>query len=377
MQEPEITPRELGADSTQPFDAITSGSAELRRLFDDVVQRDVLTWSVTYNLIRQIGKGGQSVVFLADRSGAYDSKFRLAVKLFTPDAYTSSETYQAEMSRIAHVSMVVAKIQQDNLLDVHNIVMFNDIQAMVMEWVNGFDLHQLLQPGVLDRLKPNVDAKRWEYINDVVVTATDHQLRFKPGIAISILREVLAGLAALHRKKIVHADLKPSNIMIKRTGNTKVIDYGSAFLLDELPQRQTWTPRYAAVELLEGADHSTFSDLASLGYVLLEMLTGSPPFPDVKNLSALIQAKRELPDQIEELLPSDIVGNETLVELIRRLIDPAPEKRFPSAESADMLDSGAAEFQRQLVKAGLDTEYENDLRVWLQDFGRSATDSGV
>ena len=320
MQNSEITPRELGADSTQPFNIERAESDELIRLYNDVVQRDSLEWRVSYNLIRQIGKGGQSVVFLADRVGAYESKFRLAVKLFTPAAYASTESYQTEMSRIARVAMVIAKIQQDHLLDVHNVISFNQIPAMVMEWVDGYDLNQLLQPVVLERIRLNVDEDRWNYINDVIITSTPDQLRFKPGIAIAILRECLAGLAALHRKKIVHADLKPSNIMIKRTGNTKVIDYGSAFLLDEIPHRQTWTPRYAAVELLEGANHSTFSDLASLGYVLLEMLSGQAPFGDVKNLSSLIKAKQELPDKLDSVLPADIVENETLVGLIRRLM---------------------------------------------------------
>ncbi len=55
------------------------------------------------------------------------------------------------------------------------------------------------------------------------------QPRVKPGMAIAIVRDCLAALAALHREGIVHGDIKPSNIMLKRTGNAKIVDIGSAF----------------------------------------------------------------------------------------------------------------------------------------------------
>ena len=54
-------------------------------------------------------------------------------------------------------------------------------------------------------------------------------------MAVAIIRECLAGLAALHREEIVHGDIKPSNIMIKRTGNAKIIDIGSALDLNNMP----------------------------------------------------------------------------------------------------------------------------------------------
>ena len=59
------------------------------------------------------------------------------------------------------------------------------------------------------------------------------QPRVKPGIAIAIVRDCLAALAALHREGIVHGDLKPSNIMLKRTGNAKIVDIGSAFEMEQ------------------------------------------------------------------------------------------------------------------------------------------------
>ncbi len=118
------------------------------------------------------------------------------------------------------------------------------------------------------------------------------QPRLKPGMAIAVMRECLAALAALHREGIVHGDLKPSNIMLKRTGNAKIVDIGSAFELTNLPAQRTCTPAYAAPEVLEGGECTPRSDLASLGYVLIEMLAGKPPFAGLTTYRELLEAKR-------------------------------------------------------------------------------------
>ena len=88
----------------------------------------------------------------------------------------------------------------------------------------------------------------------MIVTAGPVQPRLKPGIAIAIVRDCLAALAALHREGIVHGDMKPSNIMLKRTGNAKIVDIGSAFEMGNPPARRTCTPTYAAPEVLEGGE---------------------------------------------------------------------------------------------------------------------------
>src|SRR5207248_3055954 len=94
-------------------------------------------------------------------------------------------------------------------------------------------------------------------------TAGNGRTRLKAGIAVAIMRECLAGLAALHRQEIVHGDIKPSNIMVKRTGNAKIIDIGSALDLNDKPQQKTCTPQYAAPEMLDREEITPRSDLAS------------------------------------------------------------------------------------------------------------------
>jgi serine/threonine protein kinase len=182
-----------------------------------------------------------------------------------------------------------------------------------------------------------------------------------------VLRDCLAALAALHRGGIVHGDVKPSNIMLKRTGNAKLIDVGSAFERGEAPARRTFTPAYAAPEILKGAAGSPQSDLAGLGYVLIEMLAGAPPPAEPDGLDGWLDVKRTLAARLPEILPEEVVRNELLMSLIGGLIAPDPAGRFPSAEAADLVEQGAANFQRQLVRGDLASEYGHEIRVWLEE----------
>jgi eukaryotic-like serine/threonine-protein kinase len=339
--------------------------------FDGIIQRERIAWQVEYQFVKRLGSGGQGIVFLADRRGAFGVTFRLALKFFQPANYPDVDAYRVEMARLARLAQRLARLQQDHLVDVYNVLEYRGIQTLVMEWVDGYDLRFLLTPGALEYVRKNSDHDTWQYVNDVIVTASGPQLRLKPGVAIAILRDCLSAVAALHRQDIRHADIKPANIMVKRTGNCKIVDFGSAFSADDPPRLPTWTPRYAAIEVLEGAVPTPASDLASLGYVLLEMLSGLPAFAEIvdgADHAALIAAKRVLPDRLNDQLPPDVVRNTTLIDLLHQLIAPNPSDRFASAEAADMSEEGgAAEFQRQLVRGDLASEYENDLRFWLEE----------
>jgi serine/threonine-protein kinase len=186
-------------------------------------------------------------------------------------------------------------------------------------------------------------------------------------MAIAVLRDALAALSALHRGGIAHGDIKPSNLMLKRTGNAKLIDIGSAFEWAHGARALACSPHYAAPEVLEGESGSPRSDLASLGYVLVEMLGGSPPFAGINRLDALLHAKKTILDQLPRALPEDVVRNGLLMNLIVGLIAPDPSHRFPSAEAADLVEQGAASFHRQLVHGDLASEYDNEIRIWLQE----------
>ena len=114
----------------------------------------------------------------------------------------------------------------------------------------------------------------------MIVAPSDVQPRIKPGVAVAIVRECLAALAALHREGIVHGDIKPANIMLKCTGKRQDCRYrlglpcgrsaGDTYLhARPMPRPRSWK----AASALRAAIWRV------LGYVLIEMLAGQPLFP--------------------------------------------------------------------------------------------------
>ena len=110
---------------------------------------------------------------------------------------------------------------------------------------------------------------------------------------VTLFRAVCDGVSAAHRALVLHRDLKPSNILVTAEGHVKVVDFGTATLLQ--PERLATTsvapltPAYASPEQLTGRPVGTASDQYSLGLVLYELLTGAPPFGDRPSLLAAIE----------------------------------------------------------------------------------------
>jgi serine/threonine-protein kinase len=155
--------------------------------------------------------------------------------------------------------------------------------------------------------------------------------------------------------------------MLKRTGNTKIIDLGSACSVDYVRGFRPFTPQYAPPEVLRGEACTPFSDLASLGYVLVEMLAGLSVFSGLSDCRELLDAKYRLIDDLPELLPKEVLASESLMHFVRTLVNPEPAQRHPREEAADLLKIGAAGFQRELVTGDLASEYETEIRLWLED----------
>ena len=340
---------------------------ELLNRYNAILDERRLNWMSYQRLDRVLGSGGQGIVFLSERRGADSFTLPVAVKAFSPERYITQPAYDEAMVRISKVASTVARIQHECVLNVFDFTDRDRIRFLIMEWIDGYDLKNLLRSDRLSRIRGRLSPKRWDYINDVVATAGPVHARLKAGIAVAVVRDCLAALAALHRENIVHGDVKPSNIMVKRTGHAKLIDIGSAFSMDDPPSIFTCTPTYAAPEVLENSLITPRSDLASLGYVLIELLSGRPCFSEAESFKSLLEQKRSLPNRLHELLPPEVSCNGLLMNFCRGMISPDPARRFPSAEAAELLQEGAASFHRQLVLSDLASEYDNDIRIWIEE----------
>lgn len=349
--------------------AARSSEQALIARYEEIAWSEELHWDAGYRRERLLGVGGQGAVYLAQRLGADSFVRPVALKAFSPETYHTDEAYLHDMARVGQVSARVAQIQGDNVVHIHDFVQWHGIRLMEMEWLDGYNLREVLSGRMLDRTRATVAPERWEYVNNVILTAGPLQPRLKPGVAIAVLRDCLAGLAALHSAGIVHSDIKPANIMLTRNGNAKLIDIGSTIDLRQPSPRRVWSPAYAAPEVLRGSENTPRSDLASLGYVLIEMLAGRPLFEGSTTYPELVESKAVLHQRLPEYLPPEVSGNELLLNLCQRLIAPDPAHRVPSAEAADVGRKGAADFHRQLVKGNLDSQYEHDIRVWLKQLG--------
>ena len=168
---------------------------ELVERYETIIRGQRLNWTFHHRLMRLLGAGGQGVVYLTERRGADGFTLPVALKIFSPSHYEDATQYDEAMARIARVAALVAQIQQDNLIDVHNFVDPDRIRMMLMEWVDGFDLRQLLLPAMLTDVEDQVSVKRWEYINRVIVTAGPIQPRLKPAMHEQIKARRAAGEA--------------------------------------------------------------------------------------------------------------------------------------------------------------------------------------
>ncbi|MEQ1829954.1 MAG: protein kinase, partial [Pirellula sp.] len=180
---------------------------ELMSRYQVLLDDRKLQWMTYHKLDRVLGSGGQGVVFFSTRRGADGFALPVAMKVFSPERFGSQAGYDDAMARIGMVASSVARIQHENVLSVHDFIDRNRIRILIMEWIDGYDLRDLLRLERIAKIRSRLSPRRWDYINNVIVTAGPSHARFKAGVAVAIVRDCLAGLAALHRDNIVHGDI--------------------------------------------------------------------------------------------------------------------------------------------------------------------------
>lgn len=199
---------------------------------------------------------------------------------------------------------------------------------------------------------------------DIIFRIRENSVTIQPGIAVYIIRCILRGLEVLHDNDYVHSDIKPANIMISRLGNIKIIDYGRAIRQNEKMTFLLGTPLYMAPETHMREPNAIQSDLFSVGLVGLEMLCGKSPIKNGPE-DYLLEQKLTLISRLEDILPTHVLENAELVDILKRFIEPNPYKRYGNAVDADAGDQGLRVIHKQLSQLGKDAEYGREIRTYL------------
>src|SRR5712691_7283048 len=198
-----------------------------------------------YKIEEPLGVGGSSQVYLA-RDQALNRD--VALKVLDPAAAADGNLRRMFVKE----ARALAQLSHPNIVAVYDVGEVDDSPFIVMEYLPGGSMKQ-----------------RIEQVGSL-----------KTGDAVRIAIEVANGLAFAHSKGIIHADLKPSNILFDANDHAKIADFGIA----RTPQEDADTPQlyatamYVAPERVEGKPATPASDVYGLGLILYEMLIGKPPF---------------------------------------------------------------------------------------------------
>ena len=235
-----------------------------------------------YRLLRLLGTGGMSTVYLAEHKL---SRHRRAIKVL-PKQRVADKSY---LDRFYQEGRAAAAMNDPNIVRIYDLANDEDVHYMVMEYVEGIDLQELVQR---DGPLP-----------------VDRALRF--------IRQAATGLKHAHDRKIVHRDVKPSNLLANSKDEIKVLDLGLALMREATESltimhndRVMGTADYLSPEqAIDSHEVDHRADIYSLGCTLYFLLTGQPPFPDgsIAQRIAMHQRKEApLASEINKAVPESV-----------------------------------------------------------------------
>jgi len=244
-----------------------------------------------YRIVEKLGEGGMGVVYKA-----LDLKLERPVALkFLPPAYIVSPEDRA---RFLQEARAASAISHPNVCVIYDIAEYEGQQFIVMEFVDGKTLRQLVPI---------------QKLHDAF------------GYAIQIGE----ALEEAHGKGVVHRDIKTDNIMVNAANQVKVMDFGLAKLRGSLKLTRTsstvGTLSYMAPEQIQGGEVDARSDIFSFGVLLYEMLTGQLPFVGEHEAAMMYSILNESPQPIQKFRPE--LSSEVL-HIINRALEKDPEDRY-------------------------------------------------
>ncbi len=250
-----------------------------------------------YRVEELLGEGGMGTVYRAA-----DTLLQRPVALKALHPHLMRDTTFFE--RFRNEAVVSARLNHPNVATLYNFIKDGDDNFMVMEFVDGANLEQLLRT----------------------------QERFSVENAVRLITQALPGLHHAHRKEILHRDIKPANLMLTREGNVKLMDFGIARLVgsERLTRlnRVMGTLEYIAPEILDGGEPSVQSDLYAVGILLYELLSGKMPFTAMTDSTLIHQILNQKPVSIREHVADMPIA---LANILEKLLQKKPEKRYDNA----------------------------------------------
>jgi serine/threonine protein kinase len=250
-----------------------------------------------YKVLERIGEGGMGVVYRASQEalGRY-----VAVKVLR--AQLSRD--KGFVDRFRREALAVAKLNHPNILHVYDAGVVDGIYFIAMDYADGGSLKDQLEKGPLE-----------------------------PGLAVSIATQLADALDHAHRQGLIHRDVKPSNVLLKRGMRPMLADFGIVKVLYEATRGTSTgsslgTPEYMAPEYALRQPTDARTDIYALGIVLYEMLSGQVPFRAEMPVVTLYRHVSERPKPLRQtsaLVPA------WLEAVVQKALAKRPEERYQRA----------------------------------------------
>jgi len=263
--------------------------------------------SERYRLLVRVGEGGMAEVYRAQDTLLGRA---VAVKLLRPQ-YANESSF---LVRFLQEAQAAASLSHPNIVTVYDVGQDGDARYIVMEYVEGVNLKDVLLESA------PFDAER----------------------AVNIAAQICLAVGVAHRAGLVHRDIKPQNVLLTSGDHVKVTDFGIAIALSApkgLTEEGTvWgTPHYISPEQAMGEEVGPASDVYSIGVVLFEMLTGRLPFDGESSVAIAMKHVQEIPPAVTAWNPAVPPELEAIVD---KALSKLPEARYRTAnEFAQVLQT--------------------------------------